>query len=432
MLVYYVELAARSLRRTPVVTAFMVLAVGLGIGASMTMLTLVHVMQRDPVPGHSSELFYPQVEPRSATARTKDAEPPSQLTWIDATNLMRSRPDIEQALMVGGKVAVRPPQGQGMAFYAQARYTSGAFFHLFSVPFRHGGAWSREDDDMRAPVAVISRTLADRLFGDADPVGRSLRLEDTSLRIVGVMDTWQPSVQFYDLAPGGYRHADEVFVPLGTARQRALPTEGSIACWGSPDLDHLETTTCTWTQLWVRLRDAGERRDYLDFLRRYSLEQKAAGRFEREPNVRLRNLPEWLAYNRVVPGDVRLQTLLALGFLMVCLVNTVTLMLVRYQRRREEYGVRRALGAPHRAIFAQLIVESGLVGACGGAAGILLAVAGLWLVRSQPADYAHLASLDVGLLIATPLAATVLTILAGVFPAWRACTITPAHVLKLQ
>ncbi|MFT4255758.1 MAG: ABC transporter permease, partial [Pseudoxanthomonas sp.] len=50
MFAYYLQLATRSLLRTPVATALMVLAIGLGIGASMTMLTVLHVMARDPLP----------------------------------------------------------------------------------------------------------------------------------------------------------------------------------------------------------------------------------------------------------------------------------------------------------------------------------------------------------------------------------------------
>ena len=63
MVGYYFGLALRSLRRTPVMTGFMVLAIGLGIGASMTMITVLHVMTDDPMPGQSSHLFAPHIDP---------------------------------------------------------------------------------------------------------------------------------------------------------------------------------------------------------------------------------------------------------------------------------------------------------------------------------------------------------------------------------
>jgi len=131
-----------------------------------------------------------------------------------------------------------------------------------------------------------------------------------------------------------------------------------------------------------------------------------------------------------VPDDVRLQNWLALGFLVVCLVNTVGLMLAKFLRRSGELGVRRALGASKRALFAQLLVESGVVGFAGGIGGLLLALFGLWLVRRQPASYAALAHLDPTMLLMTFLLAIGASLLAGLLPAWRACQVTPALQLK--
>ena len=139
---------------------------------------------------------------------------------------------------------------------------------------------------------------------------------------------------------------------------------------------------------------------------------------------------QWLDYNHVVPSDVHLQFWLAIGFLVVCLVNTIGLMLAKFLRRAGELGVRRALGASRRSIFAQLLVEAGTVGLVGGIGGLLLAVLGLWFVRMQPSDYAALAHLDLEMLAATFVLAIGATLVAGLLPAWRACLITPALQLK--
>jgi len=139
---------------------------------------------------------------------------------------------------------------------------------------------------------------------------------------------------------------------------------------------------------------------------------------------------QWLDFRQVVPGDVRLQTWLAFGFLLVCLVNTVGLMLAKFLRRSGEIGVRRALGAARRSVFMQLLVEAGIVGVAGGAFGLLLALVGLWLVRRQPADYAKLAYLDPTMLLVTFALAVGATLLAGLLPAWRACRVAPALQLK--
>src|SRR3546814_13827552 len=78
---------------------------------------------------------------------------------------------------------------------------------------------------------------------------------------------------------------------------------------------------------------------------------------------------EMLEHVRIVPSDVRLQVWLAFGFLAVCLLNTVGLLLAKFLRRASEIGVRRARGASRRAIFAQCLGESGTGGLAGGGLG---------------------------------------------------------------
>lgn len=152
----------------------------------------------------------------------------------------------------------------------------------------------------------------------------------------------------------------------------------------------------------------------------------------RPAQVRLLNVMQWLDYNQVVPADIRLQSWLALGFLLVCLINTTGLMLATFMRRSGELSVRRALGASRRMLFGQLMAESGVIGLLGGMGGLLLAWGGLWLVRQRPAQYASLAHLNAPMLLATVLLAMGATLLAGVLPAWRACHVAPAMQLKSQ
>ncbi len=185
-----------------------------------------------------------------------------------------------------------------------------------------------------------------------------------------------------------------------------------------------------WLQFWVQLDSPASVSAYKDFLLHYSQDQHALGRFVRPPNVRLRNMMQWLDYIKVVPSDAVLQTWLALGFLAVCLINTVGLMLAKFMRRAGELGVRRALGASQRALFGQLLMESGVIGVAGGLGGLLLALFGLWLVRQQPADYAKLAHMDTTMLLATFALAVSASLLAGLLPAWRACRVAPALQLK--
>lgn len=193
---YYLDLALRSLRRSPILTALMVLAIGLGIGASMTMLTLLHVMTADPLPDRSGKLFYPQIDPQGLDNYARNKEPPDQFTWIDAMNLLHARRGSHQVAMSGGRVTVRPPQGKARAFFADARYASADFFSMFEVPFLHGHGWTEKDDAKQARVAVISRELADKLYGADHAVGQTLHLGKDFFTVIGVIDHWNPVPHF--------------------------------------------------------------------------------------------------------------------------------------------------------------------------------------------------------------------------------------------
>lgn len=429
---YYFDLALRSLGRSKALTTLMVLAVALGIGASMTMLTVLHVLSGDPLPGRSSTLYVPQLDPRDMSNYQPHGEPPDRASWIDGMNLLRAKRADRQALMTGGSVAIQPAQSALDPFYEPARYTTADFFPMFGVPFRYGHAWGASEDASSAAVAVISSQLNDKLFGGRDSSGRMLRVEGHALRIVGVLGDWRPNPRFYDLSVKSYGGSEGVYLPLSTSQDLRLAHLGGADCWGNGGADATPTAPCTWLQFWVQLDTPAQAAAYRQFLVHYSQEQESLGRFQRPPNVRLRNLMQWLDYEQVVPGDVQLQTWLALGFLLVCLVNTVGLMLAKFMRRSAELGVRRALGASRRALFLQLLVESGVIGLAGGFGGLLLACLGLWLVRRQPADYAPLAHLDGAMLLATFLLATGSALLAGALPAWRACHVVPGLQLKIH
>jgi putative ABC transport system permease protein len=430
---YYVDLALRSFRRNRVLTGLMVVAIALGIGASMTTLTVLYLLSGDPLPGKSETIYHVQLDANGPDGYRAGAEPDDQLTRFDAEALMRAKRADRQAMMSGGNVALEPKKAGLDPFYADSRYTTADFFTMFDVPFAHGGPWSEADDGARARIAVISSELNEKLFGGENSVGRSVRLEQSEFRIVGVLDRWRPTPHFYDLHTGEYSAGEQVFVPFTTARELDFSRSGQMNCWadsgGDPEGPNMP---CTWIQFWVQLDSREKASSYRDFLVSYSEQQRKAGRFSRPPNVRLRDVMSWLDVQKVVPSDVRLQTWLAFAFLMVCLLNTIGLLLAKFLRRSQEIGVRRALGASRKAIFTQYLVEAGTVGLVGGILGLGLAWLGLWAVRHQPTEYAALAQLDLFMLGATFALAIASSLLAGLLPAWRACQVTPALQLKSQ
>jgi len=431
---YYFKLALRSFRRNRVLTALMVLAIALGIGACMTTLTTFHVLSGDPIPGKSHRLYYVQLDPANMRGYNPGKEPADQSTRFDAEALLRERRADRQAMMTGGGVAVSPEREGVVPFATDARYTSADFFPMFEVPLRYGRAWTAADDDGRARVAVISSSLNERVFGGGDNTGRQLRLDQADFTVVGIIDpSWRPTPRFYDMYTDRYGDLENVFVPFSTAVDLRMNRSGSMDCWADYDGHPYDPgTPCTWIQYWVELDTPAKAAAYRDYLVAYSEQQRAAGRFERPANVRLRNVMEWLDFNRVVPNDVVMQLWLGFGFLLVCLLNTVGLLLAKFLRRSSEIGVRRALGASRAEIFKQCLVEAGAVGLAGGVLGLGLSLLGLWAVRQQPASYAQLAHLDLGMLLLTFVLAIVASVLAGLLPAWRAMQVAPAIQLKSQ
>ena len=437
MLTYYLELALRAMRSHRGLTALMLLSIAMGVAACMTTLTVFHVMSGDPIPGKSGRLFNVQLDAESKRDWKPGDEPELQLTRFDAEQLLRARRAVHQVIMTGSFIAV-DPAGSGDAslppFFTGGRWTTADFFTMFEAPFRYGNGWTAADDTAEARVAVISAELNDKLFGGQDSRGKTVRLRDKDFTVVGVLKPFRPAPHYYDLTLGAYAKAADVYIPLSTSLSLRFGAAGNMSCWGRTDgVDPRSANVpCAWLQYWVQLDTPEEADDYRRYLVNYSDQQRAAGRFQRPTNVRLRDVMEWLDFNQVVPGDVRLQVWLALGFLLVCLTNTVGLLLAKFLRRSSEIGVRRALGASRRAIFAQCLVEAGTVGLAGGVLGLGLATLGLWAVRQQPASYAELAKLDPTMLVLTIVIAIGASLLAGVLPAWRACQVTPAIQLKSQ
>jgi putative ABC transport system permease protein len=435
---YYLDLALRSLKRNRVLTALMVIAIAVGIGTSMTTLTVMYLLSGDPLPGRSAHIYYPQLDAETGKGLVR-SRPADLLDYTTARDLWSSGRADHQTLTAEALVKIQPAEAGRRPAMTEALTTTSEFFAMFDVPFRYGGAWQPGDDQGRSRIAVISESLNQQLFGGANSVGRTLRVDGNDLRIVGVLAHWRPSPRFYMVVGGHgatdtsdfYKPPQDVMMPLSTAMDFHSQF-GWFSCWGHVDPKNMGSAECEWLGLWVQLDTPARRSAYQDYLRDYDAQQRSLGRFDHAPNIRMMSLMEWLDFNQVVPKDVQLQTWLAFGFLVICLCNTVGLLLVKFMGRSGEIGVRRAMGASRRDIFMQCLVEAGTVGLVGGMGGLLLAWVGLWLVRQQKVAYADVAQLDPMLLLSTIAMAIVASLLAGLLPAMRAASVPPALQIKVS
>ncbi len=434
MFAYYLELALRSLRRSPGLTVLMVLSIGIGVALAMSTWSLVQMMSRDPIPEKSAQLFVPTIDmwgPSARSSASNDNEPPDLLDYGTAVTLMRDHRARFQSPAYWLSPSVVPTKVGERPFKADGFAVSGEFFPMLNVPFRYGSGWGSADDAQRAQVVVISGALNHKVFGGGNSVGKTLNMDGHDYRVVGVLGHWNPQPVYYDVPTfGGFMTQPiGLFLPFNTAIAAGIPHNGETDCTASPTQSGfvgLLRSSCVWISYMVQLDSAQAVGQYRNYLKGFARQQ-----FSWPPNIRLRGLMAWLDYLQAVPSSIQILRLVGLGLLVVCLVDTVGLMLAKFLRRSGEIGVRRALGAPRRAIYAQFMTEGAVIGMAGGVLGVLLTwFAMLWLRARFPENWSALTGVDAGLLCFTLAVAIVATLLAALYPTFRAAQVQPAWQLK--
>ena len=437
MFSYYLKLGWLSIQRNPLLSALMIAAIAVGIGASMTIITVNHVMSGNPIPQKSDQLFYVQLDGWDPNIEDEnDFETPDQLTYLDAMALMRADKAYRQVASNRSSLVLEP-QGEGeRPFSVSTRNTWADFFPMFELPFIYGSGWDDSADDNLEKLVVLSKEINERVFGGENSVGRSVRLNGMDFQVVGVMDEYLPVPRFYDVTTGAFDEPADIFIPFNIAVEYEFPRNGNTSCWKSPDGDGFEAflnSECVWIQFWAELRNDEEKQDYMAFLNAYAEQQKELGRFPRPINNRLSDVMEWMENQEVVEDDARVMLGLSLLFLVVCLLNTVGLLLAKFLGKSAEISLRRALGASRSNLFIQHMIESGLIGLGGGIFGLGLTWLGLRGIEMLFGEFIeNLVGLDWMMVLTAIGLAIVSALLAGLYPTWRACRIAPASQLKIQ
>lgn len=452
MVLYDLAAAIRSLRRYPALSGLMIGALAVGIAASMVTMTLYHGRAGHPIWWKEDRLFAVTLDNRSADPqdvlnRRHPEYPPFQLTYKDARALYESRIPVRSVMMFRAMRLIEPAQRGARPINAMTRVTTADFFTIFDVPFLYGNGWPRAADDAPEAVAVLSKRINQTLFAGANSVGRSVNLNGHEFRIIGVLDLWMPQPKFYDLNSSSFDLPEDVYIPIGWAQALEIPTAGGTACSSNVQLSSYKeflTAECIWLQFWVELPTAQQREQYQRFIDNYTTDQRRGGRFARPNNNRLVRVSDWLEMNDVVGDETRSLVVLAVMFLVVCILSTFGLMLARFSSSAPNTGLRRALGATRADIMRQHLTEVVVVGFLGGAAGLALAFWGLRMIRAlvylptpatdtdRVALVDSLVRLDAKMLLVAVGLSFATGILAGLYPAWRMSRLPPATALKAQ
>ena len=396
-------------------------------------------MADNPIEHKNDQLFHVQLDNWNPNDPYEEPnEPPEQVTYLDATALHAAGRAHRQVISFKSDRVVQPENDDILPFQEEVRATTSEFFAMFDVPFKYGSGWDSAADRAEERVAVLSSTMNEQLFGGEDSTGRMLMMNNEPFRIVGVLDEWRPTPKFYDLNNNPYTDPERIFTPFSLAVSGEWGSSGNNSCWKPPEEGGYEgylASECIWIQMWVELTSKAEKEAYAQFLDDYVMEQKELGRFPRPLNNRLSTPEEWMINREAVDDTVSVLLALAVLFLIVCLLNTIGLLLAKVIRRGNDISLRRALGASKSELFMQYIVEAGMIGVAGGVAGIGMTWLGLRGIENVFAEYdfiAYLVTMDWEMVGLAVVLAIVSALGAALYPTWRACSVSPASTLRIQ
>ncbi|MEM1080733.1 MAG: ABC transporter permease [Pseudomonadota bacterium] len=437
MVRYDFRLAWHSMRRNPVLTLLMIAAIGVGVGAFMTALNVYHVSSKNPIAHKNDQLYHVQLDSfRVGPNWQEGREPPDQISYTDAMNLLRDGSGLRQSASFKTGFGIATDDYTGLPIRALGRATSPDFFEMFEVPFVYGGTWEQAAHDTAPQAVVLSRAMSERLFGEGDSVGESVLLDDEYYSVVGVIDDWSPSPKFYDLTNGSWLEAEDVFVPFALVPQHEYDTWGNTRCNGDGDVDtyaEFLQSSCVWISYWVELASGNERDDFVSYLNAYVEDQRTSGRFEAPNNFRFRTVEEWLIEEQVATDATKVLLWLSAMFLTVCLLNSIGLVLAKFTSRAPQLALRRAVGASRAALVRQSLVEIVVIGALGGVLGMALAMLGLQGMRIlTEASNTSRYEMDWFMMSTAIVVSVLATVAAGLYPALRISSLAPARYLKTQ
>jgi predicted permease len=301
-----------------------------------------------------------------------------------------------------------------LADAGDARFVSGDYFNVLGVPPAAGRVIGPADDTPNGPVVVVLgyRWWRSRFGGDPSVIGKSVRVNDVPATIIGVAAK--------DFRGTGLNGAAKLFVPLSQSPR--LRT----GYFNSPTM--LTTRRMVWLNVIVRLRPGVTPQQgaaAIEAIYRQAQPLKPGARaepFELQP-LRTRALGGDSAPS-LTNFVALLGAVVALTLFIGC-ANLANLLLSRAAARRREIGVRMAIGAGRVRIARQLLIESLVLSAIGGAAGLYVASLGIQLLgRFQLPGGIEVAGLGLelnGPILAFAALITVATgIVFGLAPAWRA------------
>jgi len=279
-------------------------------------------------------------------------------------------------------------------------------FEIREWPVTSGRSITQQDVDSAGKVCLLGQTVADNLFGSADPIGNIVRIKKIPFTVIGILESKGQS-------PQGTDQDDTAFVPLRTAQRNLVRTQrtdsvGAIIVKAKSEM----------------VLDKAE--EEINSL----LNQRHRITNGKEPDFSTRNLSEILA---VAEKSSKAMSLLLGAVASISLIvggiGIMNIMLVSVTERTREIGIRMAIGAKKNDILLQFMTEAVLLTMLGGVIGIALGAGGATIV-SRLLGWPTMISIQ-SITIAFLFSAAV-GIFFGFYPARKAAGLNPIDALRYE
>ena len=399
-----IRLALRAILRSPLRASLTVLGILIGVAAVVTVTALgegarQNVSQQIQSIGSNFIIVFPQSSQVSGARGAQGSG--ARLTEEDGRSIINESTSI---------VAVAPNlRSLGQVVYGDQNWntnlvgTTLPYFQVRSWDVARGTLWEPHDEVIKSKSIVLGTTVAKNLFGNDDPVGRTVRIGRYPYRVLGVLTSKGE-------APFGGDQDDVVLMPISSFRSRIMRTPPGFAGVLMMSASSPETTDRAVRQINSILRQ------------RHHVEDG------HEPDFVIRTQKEFQEMQASIYGLLTmLLVVVAAISLIVGGIGVMNIMLVSVTERTREIGIRMAIGAQSGDIRTQFLVEAVALAVLGGLAGSLigvLAIAGLGLLVDWPLVLSPRA---LGLSIAVT---ALIGIGFGFFPARRAAQLDPIDALR--
>jgi putative ABC transport system permease protein len=417
--------ALRQLRKSPGFAITVVLTLALGIGANASIFTLFDqaLLRMLPVqkPKELVRFEWSGGFSGSYSSFGGDAEDRHNYFSYPMYKDLRTQNQVFEGIVATEETSVGV-SWRNQAEDKDAEVVSGNYFQLLGLKPSTGRLFTQQDETEKNanPVAVLSYDYWRTRFGaSGDVVGQTVLVNGHPFTIIGI------APNHFDSAIGGYKPG--IFVPV-TMVESAIP-------WRAP-IDDLKNHQSIWLTLVARLKPgmtAAQAQASLgtlwQSLRAYELTlyKSKSERFRKNflDNSRIKVVDDSKGFN---PNRGTLEKPLVILFSMtgllvaMCAINVATLLLLRATARAREMSMRYALGAKRGRILSQLLVEGGLLGAAGAAAGLAIApFVSAVLVRlmsnAEPGSEPYSSALDMRVLLFTLSLSVASSLLFSIAPA---------------